>query len=121
MDFYRVEHPTVMDGKVIRYRAVYGGAHFEVSVSRNGIVVGGSSPTMTVGDCQDVARVLERCRCLVPYLRRYDAEYGVLGTEGWDQEKTGFAFDPPCVIELRETHVGKPDTVVERRARNEDE
>src|SRR5262245_44110060 len=103
MLFYRIDHPTIQSGKVVRYRQVKGFRdEAEISASRDGVIIQGSWPHLRNGSIQDVIDVLNRANEQAEVLRRGS------GPLSWVSE-------PPCVIELRESHFGAEDEVIRRR------
>lgn len=113
MDFYRVEHHTIMSGRVVRYRLLGDGEDFEISASRDGVLIQGSCPHLTEADIEDVYTILKRAtevaHCM-GQLRR---------SVGSEEYPVPFFFhaDPACVVELHQAVFAGADKVIEQRER----
>lgn len=108
MDFYRIDHHTIMSGHVVRYRPTGFAYDFEISASRDRAMIQGESPDIDAADLADLNAVLLRAVEMSITLRTA-------------RESSGFDFanDPPCVIELRKAHFAGDDEIVEQRPRAE--
>ena len=86
MKFYRYDTHTIMNGMVVRYRLINDLYDFEINASRDGVMIGGNSPTITDGDSlRDVNDVIGRA------YRQYDNLKDGKGLYA-------FGSDPDCVI-----------------------
>lgn len=104
MNFYRVQHNTIMSGLVVRYITL-GRYTGQISASRDGICLQGNWPIFgSESDIRDVANVLERAR----------AQYVSISNS---RAALDFKFDPDCVTELHAAVFGGDDKIVEVRAR----
>lgn len=108
MDFYRVEHHTIMSGLVVRYRIIGQAAgSFEVSASRSGVLIQGTSPDLNQHSAADVRTVIERASWVAEFIRRGELDIPAFS----------FQHDPQCVVSLRKAHFAAEDEEVERRER----
>jgi hypothetical protein len=99
--YYRVDHRTVTGGLVVRYRHT-GRLDFEVSASRDGVLVSGHSPAMNGSAVIALGSVLEAA-----------GRQSRAMNAGGDPHP--FSGDPHCVRELRRARLMETDEVVERR------
>lgn len=112
MDFYRIEHHTIMNGLVIRYRVLDDYNPPEVTASREGVGITGS-PCMTSGnDLSDFTTVLKRA--YQQHLALKNAQENQRTTA---DASLPFKDDPACVIQLRKAHFAQADEILEDRPR----
>lgn len=111
MDFYRVEHHTIMSGLVVRYCEIVpdGIRGCEVSASREGVLIQGGTfrHLRTDEDIEDFSSVLE--------CAHEQAEH--IASAGRYAKSLPFDHDGESVVELRKARFGGNDEVVERRPR----
>jgi hypothetical protein len=95
----REDTPTIMDGLVVRYRLWGSGAGgFEISASRNGVVVGGYSPTCGLEQVDAIRLVLWWCARQFDVLQQRGAEpieQTILDEEGYGQLPQASAITKP--------------------------
>lgn len=111
MNFYRITHATIMSGKVVRYRSMYGA--FEINASRSGVMITGDSAILDEEDIADVLELIQRANVVATHINQ-NRQYR---SEDLYPEAFHFRHDPACVVELREAHFGAEDTVIEQRER----
>lgn len=105
MIFYRIAHPTIQSGLVIRYKEIGPRGGLQISASRDGIRIGGF--TGVHSSAQDFIDVLQRAEHWVKAIRG--------GATMSDVESAGLNEEPYCVGEIRRAHFAADDEVIERR------
>lgn len=108
MKFYRIEHHTIMDGLVVRYKEISDAPNGgQISASRNGVSIFGSFPTLQ--SVEEVKAVLDRA------LEQHHA----LMNQRRDPKSLPFNGDPACVVQLRKAWFGREDEVLVNRPPDE--
>lgn len=111
MDFYRIEHHTIMSGLVVRYCEIVpdGYRGCEISASREGVLIQGGTfhHLRTDEDIEDVSAILE--------CAHEQAEH--IASAGRRAESLSFDHDCAAVVELRKSHFRGSDEVIEKRPR----
>jgi hypothetical protein len=93
MKFYRSDTHTIMSGLVVRYKLLSEHYDWQISASREGVLIQGGMPHLTnIQDVLDVQRVIARA---------YDQYTGLYK----DNPARTFFTDPSCVIEYRKYRV----------------
>lgn len=109
MIFYRISHPTIGSGLVVRYKEYNDAPNgLEISASRDGVVIGGYAPT--VQDVEGIKQVLDRARSW--HIRIKETGRSLRCA---DVDKTPLVYEPECVIEARESVFAGDDKVLETR------
>jgi hypothetical protein len=118
MIFYRISHPTIGSGLVVRYREfnafTRGERGLEISASRDGVSIQGYSET--VEDVEGIKQVLDRVHQW--HLRIKEAGRSLKCA---DVDNTPLSQEPECVIEARESRFAGDDIVLEARQFEGDE
>lgn len=93
MKFYRTDNHTIMSGLVVRYKLYSENYEWQISASREGVLIHGSMPHLTnIQEVLDVQRIIARA---------YDQYTGLYK----DNPARAFFTDPPCVIEYRKYRI----------------
>lgn len=99
--FYRVQHPTIQDGLVVRWKTFDDS--FEVSASRNGVMIHGAVKIRDGHQSHDIQSVISHAWQTVSMIKS--------GTE----IPQDFSIDPDCVCEIRESRFMADDIVIMTR------
>jgi len=112
MKFYRIAHQTIMSGLVVRYKELPDRLNgFEVSVSRDGIMLQGYS--RHIENIEGLKEVLDHAQSIYEKLSK-DRFWGKR-TSSSDINATTLNEEPGCVIETRKAAFGGNDVVLETR------
>jgi hypothetical protein len=107
--FYRVSHPTIMSGLVVRYREM-SDRGLEISASRDGVGISGASYDMHNVD--DIKAVLDRA---LEWHKRLQDDYPHRDLRCADVDNTPLEQEPNCVIEAHESIFAGEDKILEAR------
>lgn len=107
--FTRIAHQTIMSGTVVRYRWAGERDRFEISASRDGVIVSGHSPHLKGIEVSDVVVVLERAgewhKALIP--NRINSR---------DVDAVPLSKEPECVVATYRAVFAGDDVLIESRS-----
>jgi hypothetical protein len=107
MKFYRIAYQTINSGLVIRWcQITKWGNGFEISVSRDGVMLHGSTPHLNAEDIQNISTIMQRAESFVESMETLRAS---------NVAAIPISSEPACVIETRRAHFLNEDEILETR------